>query len=263
MPQGAETFNTHSVQAANGQIPASSPDANLQILARSLAHDFNNLITGILGHASFIEAIAPPEETDIVESAVIIRKTAERAAELSAQLMNLSRAGAVRAMPVDLHDTIREVAGLVSPSLGNRVRLLLDLQADPFHITGDPGQIHQALLNLAVNARDAMPGGGSLTFATESDSGGMVAIRVIDTGSGIPVEMQRRIFEPLFTTKAAGAGTGLGLAVVKRVVEEHAGVIDLRSVPGLGTTFRLCFPLREHAEGATAGLKALSVAAGS
>ena len=74
--------------------------------------------------------------------------------------------------------------------------------------------------------------------------------------------MQRRIFEPLFTTKAAGAGTGLGLAVVKRVVEEHAGVIDLRSVPGLGTTFRLCFPSREHAEGATAGLKALSVAAG-
>ena len=262
MPQGAETFNTHSVATVNGQAPAPSPDANLQILARSLAHDFNNLITGILGHASFIEAIVPPDETDIADSAAIIRKTAERAAELSAQLMNLSRAGAVRALPVDLHETIREVAGLVSPSLGNRVHLHLDLRADPFHITGDPGQIHQALLNLAVNARDAMPTGGSLTFATESNTG-MVAIRVIDTGNGIPLELQRRIFEPLFTTKAAGAGTGLGLAVVKRVVEEHSGVIDLRSVTGFGTTFRLCFPLRERAEAATAGLKALSVAAGS
>ena len=221
---------------------AAAADVNLQIFARSLAHDFNNLITGILGHASLIEALAPLEEPDIAESAVIIRKTAERAAELNAQLMNLSRSGMIRHQAIDVHDTIREVAALIAPSLGPAIRLHFDLGAEGYHIMGDPGQLHQAILNLAVNARDAMPLGGTLGFASESGSG-TLSVRVIDSGAGIPPELHQRIFEPLFTTKAEGQGTGLGLAVVKRVVEQLSGSIDLRSTPGFGSAFRLRFPL--------------------
>ena len=98
------------------------------------------------------------------------------------------------------------------------------------------------LLNLAVNARDAMPHGGNLTFATDS-SAGFLSVWVSDTGDGIPIELHERIFVPLFTTKAEGKGTGLGLAVVKRVVEQHSGSIELRSSPGFGTTFHLRFPV--------------------
>ena len=237
---------THLASPGLGQAASSAADANLQIFARSLAHDFNNLITGILGHAALIEAIAPADDPDIGESATIIRKTAERAAELNAQLMNLSGHDVHRSLPIDVHETIREVAGLVSPSLAGRIGLLLELRAERFHITGDAGQLHQALLNLAINARDAMPHGGSLSFSTNVNAG-QLWLRVTDTGSGIPIELQQRIFEPLFTTKGDGKGTGLGLAVVKRVIEQHSGSIDLRSAPGFGTTFWLRLPLRQQA----------------
>ena len=252
MIQGVDTINPPPVLAAPDSGGASA-DANLQIFARSLAHDFNNLITGILGHAALIEAVAPADEPDIAESAVIIRKTAERAAELSAQLMNLARHGAPRVLVFDVHETIRDIARMMAPSLGGRIGIVLELEAERCHITGDPGQLHQALLNLAVNARDAMPLGGSITFASETTDG-MLSIRVSDTGTGIPIELHERIFEPLFTTKGDGKGTGLGLAVVKRVVEQHFGSIDMRSSPGFGTTFRLRLPLR---------FQALTVAAGS
>lgn len=241
---------------------AATADTNLQILARSLAHDFNNLITGILGHAALIEAIAPTDDPDITESAAIIRKTAERAAELNAQLLDLAGKASPRMMTVDVHETIREVAALVTPSLGNRIRVQLDLSAAQYQVSGDPGQLHQALLNLAVNARDAMPHGGNLAFATEW-SGGVLSIWVSDTGEGIPIELHQRIFEPLFTTKSEGKGNGLGLAVVKRVVEQHSGTLELRSAPGFGTTFRLRFPVREQVSKAEEARKVLSIARGA
>ena len=240
----------------------SSADANLQIFARSLAHDFSNLITGILGHAALIEAIAPAGDPDIGESATVIRKTAERAAELNAQLMNLSGRDVQRSQPIDVHETIREVAGLLSPSLAGRIGLTLELWADRYHVTGDGRQFHQALLNMAVNARDAMTAGGVLTFATEVD-GAQLSIRVSDTGSGIPIELQQQIFEPLFTTKGDGKVTGLGLAVVKLVVEQHSGTIDLRSSAGFGTTFWLRLPLRKQEAAAEAdNRRAFPAAAG-
>jgi signal transduction histidine kinase len=240
----------------------SSADTNLQILARSLAHDFNNLITGILGHAALIEAIAPADDPDIGESAAIIRKTAERAAALNAQLLDLAGKSGPRVALVDVHETIREVAALVTPSLANRIHIKLDLTAEQFHVSGDPGQLHQALLNLAVNARDAMPRGGILAFATES-SGGALSVWVSDTGEGIPIELHQRIFEPLFTTKSDGKGSGLGLAVVRRVVEQQSGSLELRSAPGFGTTFRLRFPVRERVTAAADGRKLLSIATGA
>jgi signal transduction histidine kinase len=247
MSQGGTFINPPPKTAAvDPAVP--SPDANLQIFARSLAHDFNNLITGILGHAALIEEVASTDDTGIAESAAIIRKTAERAAELNAQLMNLSGNVAPRTVPFDVHETIREVASLVTPSFANRVRIHLELRATAAHLTGDPGQLHQVLLNLAVNARDAMPHGGNLTFATDDSSAGFFSLWVSDTGDGIPIELHERIFVPLFTTKTEGKGTGLGLAVVKRVVEQHFGTIELRSSPGFGTTFHLRFPVREPVE---------------
>lgn len=236
--------------------------ANLQLFARSIAHDFNNLISGILGHALLIEDLQPVDP-DIAESAGIIRKTAERAAELNAQLSDLARMGAAKAQPVDLHQTLRDVADLLGPSLGRSICAELDLRAPHSVVTGDAGQLHQVFLNLAINARDAMPRGGRLVFATESNAG-TVSVRVADTGQGIPASLHQRIFEPLFTTKGEGKGTGLGLAVVKRVVESHAGLVELQSAPGQGSAFTLRFPLREVAEAATAaGLKALSAVAGA
>ena len=244
MPPSAEAVNPLPVPTAlEPAVP--SNDANFQLFARSLAHDFNNLLTGIMGHAALIEAVAPEGDPDIAESASIIRRTAERAAELSTQLMNLSGKAVARMSPVDVHETIRDVAGLLSPSLAKHVAIDLDLAAERFHVTGDSGQLHQALLNLAVNARDAMPHGGVLTFATDVRAG-MLSIRVSDTGMGIPIELHQRIFEPLFTTKSDGKGTGLGLAVVSRVIAQHGGLIDFRSAPGFGTTFWLRFPLTQQ-----------------
>ncbi|MCC6540438.1 MAG: HAMP domain-containing histidine kinase [Bryobacterales bacterium] len=254
---------TRSTVAPAPAAHGSTEAANLQLFARSLAHDFNNLITGILGHAEYIEAIAPPDAEDLIESAITIRKTAERAAELNEQLMNLARLGASRALPVDLHATLREVASLVHCSLPPGTSLELTLDAPHCTITGDPGQLHQAFLNLAVNARDAMPApGGRLIFSTGCTAG-TVSVTVADNGCGIPAEIQGRIFEPLFTTKGEGRGSGIGLAVVKRVVEQHSGMIAVQSAPGQGTRFELVFPLRERAEAAAAGLQALSAAAAS
>lgn len=236
--------------------------ANLKLFARSIAHDFNNLLSGILGHAMLIEELRSTDP-DIADSAVVIRKTAERAAELNEQLTNLARMGAAKAEPVDLHATIREVADLLAPSLGRAICPELDLRAPQPVITGDAGQLHQVLLNLAINARDAMPRGGRMVFSTESNAG-MLSVRVTDSGQGIPAALHERIFEPLFTTKGAGGGSGLGLAVVKRVVQQHSGLIEMKSAPGKGTVFTLSFPLRENGVlAATAGLRALSAGAGS
>lgn len=249
--------------AAAHAAPAEDELANLKLFARSIAHDFNNLLSGILGHAMLIEELRSTDP-DIADSASVIRKTAERAAELNEQLINLARMGAAKAEPVDLHSTIREVADLLSPSLGRAINPELDLAAAQPVITGDPGQIHQVLLNLAINARDAMPRGGRMLFSTES-AHGMLTVRLTDTGQGIPLALHERIFEPLFTTKGVGRGSGLGLAVVKRVVQQHSGLIEMKSAPGQGTTFTLRFPLREEAAAAaaTAGLRALSAVAGS
>jgi signal transduction histidine kinase len=267
MAQGVEPVNPPVVEVgADAGVASYSDEANLHILARSIAHDFNNLITGILGHAGLIEVLSGDEggDPDIAESAAIIRKTAERAAELNAQLMNLAERARPQMAAVDVLETLREVASLLRPSLGGRIEVRLELNAPASRVTGDAGQLHQALLNLAINARDAMESsGGSLILATDSEPGA-IEVRVTDTGCGIPGELQGRVFEPLFTTKDAGRGSGLGLAVVKRVIEQHGGTVDLYSSPGLGTTFRLQLPLCGQQDLETArAWRTLSAAAGA
>lgn len=216
------------------------PDVrNFQLFARMVAHDFNNLLGGILGHAELIEATA--NESDIRESAAIIRKAAERATDLTRQLLHDAGKNPVRSVPVNLHDTIREVALLLSLDAGLRVEYALG-EPNPV-VAADPGQIHQMLLNLAVNARDAMPGGGTLTFETESE-GGHILLTVRDTGPGIPPDLRAKIFEPFFTTKG-GRGSGMGLYVVHRVAKAHGGRVELDGGAS-GAVFRIRLPRKNR-----------------
>lgn len=224
-------------------------ETNLHLFARSLAHDFNNLLTGILGHAALIQSSSDAGE-ETREAAAVIYKAAERAGELAGQLMHFTRGAMGRALPVDIHSTVREVADLLKRSLDPNLHLSLKLDATKPHISGDAGQIHQMVLNLALNARDAMPEGGTLSFETSDYPGGSefndpsVVLTVRDTGSGIPPEIRDTIFQPFFTTKPKGRGSGMGLAIVDRVVRNHRGKVTVETETGIGSAFRIFLPVR-------------------
>lgn len=220
---------------------------NFHLFARMIAHDFNNLLGGILGHASLLEATAAEEE--VRESAAIIRKASERAVELTQQLLHYSGNQPQRFQAVNLHDTIREVASLVAPEPASRIRVRQRLEAAEAVVSGDPGQLHQMILNLAVNARDAMASGGELTFETSVPHAGpgvapTVCVCVRDTGPGVAAELRDKIFEPMFTTKSARGGSGMGLYVVKRVATAHGGRVEIGPGGGAGAEFRVYLPCR-------------------
>ena len=226
-------------------------------LAGGVAHDFNNMLAGIMGYA---EMARDPDSDrgEVEEFAGHILAAASRAADLTRKLLAFSRKGKVLSTPVDAHDLIREAVALLERSVDRRIELRTDLRAENASVIGDPTQIQQAVLNLGLNARDAMPEGGTLTVATADRwldeaacdaspfalmPGDYVEIAVSDTGRGIPADVLPRIFEPFYTTKPVGEGTGLGLAAVRGTVEEHLGAVEVESVPGGGTTFRLLLPL--------------------
>jgi two-component system, cell cycle sensor histidine kinase and response regulator CckA len=225
-------------------------------LAGGIAHDFNNLLTAILGNAGALLEAAP-RGSEAHEAAVAIAEAGRRAAELTRQLLGFSRRQNLRAEPFDAHDTVREVELLLARTLDKRIRIEVRLDALAANVTGDAGQLQQALLNLAVNARDAMPEGGRLTLASgvvERDRswserhpgtspGRFIALSVADTGKGVPAEIRDRIFEPFFTTKELGRGTGIGLAMVYGIARSHAGAVELLSEPGAGARFTVLLPL--------------------
>ncbi len=214
----------------------------LRLLVGGLAHDFNNLLTAIQGHATLLAA-EMDHGGEASESVQAIYQASDRAAAIARQLQNLSRRGPIRQERVDVHQTISEVVRLLQRSVDDRIGFLQDLQA-PYAVTmGDPEQIYQMLLNLALNARDSMPDGGTIWIgtSTESKPSGGLLISVRDSGCGIPEEIRERIFEPYFTTRPDG--TGLGLAVVSGIVRKHRGEIQVDSVPGGGSTFRVRLPL--------------------
>jgi PAS domain S-box-containing protein len=227
-------------------------------LAGGIAHDFNNLLTGILGHASLLKLRNDPE-SKTYDAAKTIEKAAERAAELTAQLLGFARKGKHQIAPVNIHLVIPEVANLLSRTIDKNIKVTQHLDSQNPIIKGDPAQIQQALLNLALNARDAMPNGGELSFQTEitdldeeycrthlyTRQGRHLLISVTDTGKGISAEIIERIFEPFFTTKEEGKGTGMGLAMVYGIVKNHDGHINVYSEVGEGTTFKLYLPLEE------------------
>ena len=238
-------------------------------LAGGVAHDFNNLLAVILNYASFaaedVAAAAGPEPAPHLEAASAdlaqINKAAVQAAGLTRQLLLFARRDVIRPQVLDLDGVITSVEDLLRRSLGEHVELVITLAGDLWPVLADPGQLEQVLVNLAVNARDAMPDGGTLTIDTsnitvdaDSIAGGSkarvgpnVRLRVSDTGVGMSSETAEHLFEPFFTTKRDSGGTGLGLATVYGILLPADGNIEIRSEPGAGTTFTIILPVTEEA----------------
>ena len=224
-------------------------------LAGGVAHDFNNLLSVIVGHIDLLEMKLPSGD-QLLESVTEIGRAAERAAALTRQLLAFSRQQVVEIQELDLNAVVVGAEKMLCRLIGEDVRLITSLQAELGPVQGDRGQLDQMLLNLAVNARDAMPKGGTLSFATSDIEftsissklypklrpGRYVLLEVTDTGCGMTPEVQTRIFEPFFTTKNLGQGTGLGLAVVHGIVEQCEGHVEVLSSPGGGTTFKIYLP---------------------
>ena len=228
-------------------------------LASGIAHDFNNLLAGIRGFGELIsqEAENCPKLKDY--SSEIIR-AASRAADLTSQLLAFARKGNFLSVPLDVHAAIGEVTAILQHTIDRRIEIQTDLHAARCFVKGDPSQIQSAILNLSVNARDAMPDGGTLALAThnvyldydfcrrhglERGPGEYLAITVSDTGVGIDEKILDHIFDPFFTTKEQGQGTGLGLAGVYGCVRSHSGSVEVVSNVGEGSAFTLYFPVFE------------------
>lgn len=216
-------------------------------LAGGVAHDFNNLLSVISGYAEMAVASldeSAPVQNDLAE----IRKATERAANLTRQLLAFSRRQVLRPAALDISDSIRNLEKMVRRLLGANIALDVHLACDLGPVLVDPGQFEQVMMNLLVNARDAMPEGGRITVRTGDappcdDSGAaFIRITVADTGVGMDDELQRRIFEPFFTTKEEGKGTGLGLSTVYGIVQQSGGRIEVQSAPGKGTVFLVDLP---------------------
>ena len=225
-------------------------------LAGGVAHDFNNLLTVILGQSELLsEASMTPEERDAAVRD--IKAAAQRATNLTRQLLVFSRHQAVNPVPVDLNVIVAGVSKLLRHVIGENIALETPVCAGTLGVFADAGMLEQVLLNMAVNARDAMPRGGRLTIATSfavvtpedalrigphARIGEFACVSVSDTGTGVPEQILSQIFEPFFTTKEAGKGTGLGLAISLGIVQQHRGWIDVETRAGAGTTFHVYIP---------------------
>ena len=239
-------------------------------LAGGVAHDFNNLLTAILGYSDFVQAALPPDDPVQRDVAEIVR-AAERAARLTAQLLAFSRRQVMQFRPLDLNELVLDMGRMLRRVVGEDIELAVLPVAERGQVNADRSQLEQVLINLAVNARDAMPDGGKLTIRTADvtlpdphssarqgpaqrvapliggaeeplPAGHYVLLSVADTGCGMDAEVMSHLFEPFFTTKEVGKGTGLGLATVYGIVKQHGGDIQVRSEPGRGTTFDIYLP---------------------
>ncbi|MCG6927162.1 MAG: PAS domain S-box protein [Acidobacteria bacterium] len=225
-------------------------------LAGGVAHDFNNLLTAITGNLT-LALRRVPEESPVRRWLTEVDQSAWRAAALTRHLLAFSRQQVIEPKVLDLRTVVDGMESLVARTIGEDVRLRVRLASEPCRVLVDHGQMEQVVLNLVTNARDAMPDGGLLTLEVERatpphlpppsahrEPGGppLVVLSVSDTGHGMPDDVRGRIFEPFFTTKPSGTGTGLGLAMVYGAAEQNGGWIDVDSIPGRGSTFRLYLP---------------------
>ena len=249
----AETIELREAEAIQAQKMESVGQ-----LAGGIAHDFNNLLTVISGRLELLaasEGLKPDEEEDIAE----IRAATTRATSLTRQLLAFSRKQLLRPKVVDLNTVVDGLEPMLRRLIGEDVQIILQRDSGIGSVLADPGQLHQVLLNLSLNARDAMPTGGLLRIETNAvhvtaemtaaapsvQPGDYAVVSVTDTGHGMDERAKARIFDPFFTTKAAGKGTGLGLSTVYGIVKQSGAVITVDSAPGRGATFRVYFPVAE------------------
>jgi two-component system cell cycle sensor histidine kinase/response regulator CckA len=225
------------------------------LLATGVAHDFNNLLTPIIGYADLLSSDLGPESSS-AESLGEIRRAADRARTLTQRLLTFGRKAAVELKRVDLSQVVLGFQKILRRTIREDVALRVQTEAEHCFVLGDTAQFELALMNLAVNAQDAMPDGGTLTISTREvelgnefceaheplKPGAHVALSVSDTGTGIPAEIAAHIFEPFFTTKPSGKGTGVGLATVYGIVKQHRGAVAVASTPGEGTVVSAFFP---------------------
>lgn len=228
-------------------------------LAGGIAHDFNNILVGIMGYAELLRMQFPDESSSEGEAAEVILRGAERAADLTRQLLGFARKGKFNPEPLDANRIIRDTVKVSEKIFDKRIDVVLDLKEHLSLIHADKHQLEQVLTNIIINAKDAMPKGGTLTVRTadlhlkngdgrydgQFEPGLFVEIAISDTGIGIPQELLMTIFEPFFTTKGEGKGTGLGLATAYGIIKNHKGHITVESKPGQGATFRIYIPASE------------------
>jgi len=213
-------------------------------LAGGIAHDFNNLLTAISGYSEFL--IEGLDDDRLRRHADEIRKAAARAASLTGQLLAFSRRQVLQPRALDLNAVVSDMDMMLRRLIGEDVELVTVLDPTVSPVQADPTQVEQVIVNLAVNARDAMPNGGSVTIETSesrTDEGDFVELRMTDTGIGMTDLERQQLFDPFFTTKEGG--TGLGLATVYGIVEQSGGTIEVDSAPGMGSSFRICLPRAE------------------
>jgi two-component system cell cycle sensor histidine kinase/response regulator CckA len=230
-------------------------------LAGGVAHDFNNLLTAILGYCELLLADMTPEDP-VHQDLTEIQKAGARASDLTRQLLAFSRKQIIEPKLLDLSAIVSDLQGMLGRLIGADVNVVFVLAPDLARVKADRGQVQQIVMNLAINARDAMPRGGTLTIETanvelddyhakthiDSKPGSYVVLKVVDTGTGMNAEVRARLFEPFFTTKEPGKGTGLGLATVHGIAKQSGGMVEVESEIGEGTTFSVYFPRAEALE---------------
>jgi PAS domain S-box-containing protein len=246
-------------RALEGQLRQSQKMEAVGRLAGGVAHDFNNILTTIVCYSDLLRLDLPPADPSL-EAVGEIRRAADRAAALTRQLLAFSRRQVLEPRRLDLGELVHNLENMLRRLLGEDVQLVTRLEPALGTVTADPNQLEQVIMNLAVNGRDAMPGGGALTIETRNaeidaayaadrpglTAGRYVALAVSDAGCGMDQATRSRVFEPFFTTKDKGKGTGLGLSTVYGIVKQSEGFIDVVSEPGQGATFTVYLPRVEH-----------------
>jgi signal transduction histidine kinase len=250
-----EAANRRARRHLEDQIRQAQKMETVGRLASGVAHDFNNLLTCMVGYGGLMQSRFAPDDPRLRYLEGIL-EAARHGATLTQQLLAFSRKQVMRPAVVSLNEVIIEAETFLRRLLGEEITLRTELASDLGPVRVDPTQMQQVIVNLAVNARDAMAPGGVLTIATANDApaeGPRVALYVTDTGAGMTDDVQAHMFEPFFTTKEGGKGTGLGLSTVYGIVQQSGGTVTCASVPGRGTTFLITLPRVERESAQTCG----------
>jgi signal transduction histidine kinase/ActR/RegA family two-component response regulator len=255
-----QKMDAHERSRLDRQLQQSQKMEAVGKLAGGIAHDFNNMLGGISGFAELIKLRYTENNPDLERYIDTILDTSKRAAALTAQLLAFARKGKYQIVNVNMHETIQNVIHLIIHSFDRRIEVIKDFTADSITVKGDKNQLQNAVISLAMNARDAMPEGGELRFATENivlkkddiksfayevNPGSYFSLTVTDTGVGMDEDTKTRVFEPFFTTKDFGEGSGLGLSGVYGTIKNHQGFIEVESESGKGTDIKVCLPVVE------------------